>query len=114
MLEGCLEETLRTTSLTQRAERIRSVFSLVGGRVSEGGTYTGRGNDVRERGKEEKGGLRGACWFNMCYISPVEGLESHGLAQSLIRVSNFASERKREKEYYESNLTPRDLAQGMF
>ena len=107
MLEGCLEETLRTTFLTQRAERIRSVFSLVGGRVSEGGTYTGRGNDVRERGKEEKGGLRGACWFNMCYISHVEGLESHGLAQSLISDSDFARRRKQEREKQSSNSTSR-------
>ena len=79
----------------------------MGGKGERGGTYTGRGNDVRERGKEEKGGLRGAFWFNMYYISHVEGLESHGLAQSLISDSDFASRRKQEKEKQSSNLTCR-------
>ena len=98
MLEGCLEEALRTTFLTRRSERIRSVLLWWGGKGERGGTYTGRGNDVRERGKEEKGGLRGAFWFNMYYISHVEGLESHGLAQSLISDSDFARKRERERE----------------
>ena len=78
-------------------ENTECVFSG-GGKGERGGTYTGRGNDVRERGKEEKGGLRGAFWFNMYYISHVEGFESHGMAQSLISDSDFARKRERERE----------------
>ena len=56
MLEGCLEETLRTTFLTRRAERIRSVFSLVGGRVSEGGRIREEAMTYGKGGRKRKEG----------------------------------------------------------
>ena len=56
MLEGYLEEALRTTFLTRRSERIWSVLLWWGGRVSEGGRIREEAMTYEKGGRKRKEG----------------------------------------------------------
>ena len=52
------------------------VFEKLADRFRRKRQYTGRGNDVRERGKEEKGGLRGAFGSTCTILAMSRGLKA--------------------------------------